>query len=356
MNKIIFEVLEKLENNGFTAYIVGGFVRDLLMGKDSFDVDICTDALPKDVKEIFSINEESSEYGSISFRYNDYNFDITTFRKEISYIKRKPVEIEFIKDLYTDTLRRDFTINSICLDKDGNLIDKLNGKKDIESKTIRLIGDNSKLEEDPLRILRAIRFATTLDFDIDTKLSDGINMYKDLVINLPLNRIKEEIDKILINENYKKGLDLLKRFDLLDYIGIKYKEIHFVNDLCGMWAQLEVNKDYPFTKEEKNNISKIKKVVNSNIDNYILYKYGLYICTVASKILGIDTDEIVNKYNELQIKNKDELAISILEIKDIINDSFEKAKEIENKIIKKVVNNEIKNNHDVLVNYVRQGR
>ena len=129
MNKVIFEVLEKLEKNGYTAYIVGGFVRDLLMEKESLDVDICTDALPKDVKKIFEINEESSEYGSISFRYNDYNFDITTFRKELTYLKRKPVEIEFIKDLYTDTLRRDFTINSICLDKDGNLIDKLDGRK-----------------------------------------------------------------------------------------------------------------------------------------------------------------------------------------------------------------------------------
>ena len=357
MNKVIFEVLEKLENEGYTAYIVGGFVRDLLMGKESLDVDICTDALPKDVKEIFSINEESSEYGSISFRYNDYNFDITTFRKEITYLQRKPVEIEFIKDLYTDTLRRDFTINSICLDKDGNLIDKLDGKKDIESKTIRLIGDNSKLEEDPLRILRAIRFATTLDFDIDTKLSDGINMYKDLVVNLSLNRIKEELDKILINENYEKGLKLLKRFDLLDYIGIKYNVIHFVNDLCGMWAQLEIDKDYPFTKEEKNNISKIREVIKTNMDNYTLFEYGLYICTVASKILGMNTDEIVESYNNLQIKNKDDLDISILEIKDIIHDDgFDKSKEIENDILLKVVNNEIENNHEVLVNYVRQGR
>ena len=358
MNKVIIEILEKLENNGYTAYVVGGFVRDLLMGIESRDVDIATTALPKEVKEVLDINEESSEYGSISFRYKDYNFDITTFRKEINYFKRKPIEIEFILDSDIDILRRDFTINSICLDKDGNLIDKLNGKKDIENKIIKLIGDNSKLKEDPLRILRAIRFATILDFEIDVNLCDAINMYKEYIKEISLTRVKEELDKILINKNYEKGLNLLKRFDLLDILGIKYNVIHFVNDLCGMWAQIEIENNYPFTKEEKSNINNIKEVTNNKIiDNYTLFKYGLYICTTASKIMKLDTDKVIEMYNSLQIKNKDDLQISILEIKDIINDEgFDKSKEIENDILNKVINNELKNDHDILVNDIRQGR
>ena len=99
MDKIIFDVLNKIEECGFKAYIVGGYVRDLLMGIKSIDVDICTDALPKDIKEIFNVPLESSEYGSINLKINNYNFDITTFREELKYIKRKPIEIKFIKDL-----------------------------------------------------------------------------------------------------------------------------------------------------------------------------------------------------------------------------------------------------------------
>ena len=357
MNNIIIDVLNKIEDNGFTAYVVGGYVRDLIMGKNSMDVDICTDALPKDIKEIFKLSEESSEYGSISFKIGDYNFDVTTFREEISYLNRKPVEIKYIKDLYTDTLRRDFTINSICIDKNGKMIDKLNGKKDIDNKIIRLIGDNTKLREDPLRILRAIRFATILDFTIDVSLCDGINMYKELIKEIPLTRVKLELDKILVSENYKKGLNYLKKFDLLEVLGIQYKHIISTQDLCGMWAQLKVSVDYPFTKEEKDNITKIKQIVNSNnLDNYTVFKYGLYISTVASKILNINSDKIVEIYNNLPITSKNELNISIPEIKDILDtDDFSLVKEIEEKIIIKIVNNELQNEHDLLVNYIRQG-
>ena len=356
MNNIIIEVLTKIEENGFIAYVVGGYVRDLIMGKTSMDVDICTDALPKDIKEIFELSEESSEYGSISFKIGDYNFDVTTFREEITYLNRKPVEINYIKDLYTDILRRDFTINSLCLDKEGKLIDKLNGKKDIDNKIIKLIGDNKKLEEDPLRILRAIRFATILDFEIDVDLCDGINMFKDLIKDIPINRVKEEIDKILISENYNKGLNYLKKFDLLEVLGIKYNHIVNTQDLCGMWSQLDLSLNYPFTKEEKDNISKIKEIVESKtLDNYTIFKYGLYISTVAAKIMEMDSDKIVEIYNSLPIASKQELDISVVEIKEIIDDEFEAAKETEEKIIKKIVNNELENEHDILVNYVRQG-
>ena len=356
MNNIIIEVLTKIEENGFIAYVVGGYVRDLLMGKNSMDVDICTDALPKDIKEIFELSEESSEYGSISFKIGDYNFDVTTFREEINYLNRKPVEIKYIKDLYTDILRRDFTINSICLDKDGKLIDRLNGKKDIDNKIIKLIGDTKKLEEDPLRILRAIRFACILDFELDTELCDGINMFKDLIKDIPINRVKVELDKILINENYKKGLNYLKKFDLLDILGIKYNHIISTQDLCGMWAQLEVNLDYPFTKEEKDNITKIKEIVESKVlDNYTIFKYGLYISTVAAKILGMDFEKIVEIYDNLPITSKKDLNISVVEIKEILDTDFDKAKEIEEKLIRKIVNNELDNEHNTLINYVRQG-
>lgn len=355
MDKIIFEVLNKIEKNGFKAYVIGGYVRDLMMGVKSIDVDICTDALPKDIKEIFSIASESNEYGSINFKFNNYNFDITTFREEIKYLKRKPVEMNYIKDLYIDVLRRDFTINTLCLDKEGNLTDILNGKKDLENKLIRLIGETERLKEDPLRILRAIRFATILDFDLDIKLCDGINMYKELLNSLSKNRIKNELNKILLNKNYKKGLDLLKRFDLLEYIGIQYNKLNYVEDLSGMWSQINIIKDIPFTKEEKNNISKIKEILKIGyVDNYIVYKYGLYISKVAAKILELNID-VVEIYNNLPISSNKELEIDILEIKKIIKKDFKESKIIQELIVKNVVNNNLENDYNDIVNFIKQG-
>ena len=355
MDKIIFEVLNKIEQAGFQAYVVGGYVRDLIMGIKSIDVDICTDALPKDIKEIFDIPSESSDYGSINFKINNYNFDITTFREEIKYLKRKPIEMKYIKDLYIDVLRRDFTINTICLDKNGTLVDMLDGKKDLENKIIKLIGDSDRLKEDPLRILRAIRFATNLDFEIDVKLCDGIYMYKELLDNLPSSRVKHELNKMLISKNYEKGLKLLKKFDLLCFIGIQYNKLIYVEDLCGMWAQIDVLKDIPFTKEEKNNILKIKEILGLGyIDNYIIYKYGLYISSVAAKILELDID-VVEIYEKLPIHTNKDLEINVVQIKEIMDKSFEDAKKVEEEIIINIVNNKLNNNYEDIENFIKQG-
>lgn len=358
MNKIIYDVLDKIEQSGFSAYIVGGYVRDLIMNITSYDVDICTNALPKDIKEIFNINKESNSYGSINFNINNYNFDITTFRKEKEYKKRRPTQIEFIKDLKEDIKRRDFTMNSLCIDKNSNFTDYLDGKNDILNKKIKLIGDNIKLKEDPLRILRAIRFATIYDFDLDDSLNDGIVMYKDYIKELSLERIKSELDKILISKNFKKGLNLLKKYNILKIIGIEnINDIKYVPDLCGMYAQIKISINYPFTKEEKKNIKLIKEITTGNvIDNKILYKYGLYISSVAGKILNYKNDEIVNMYDNLPIYSSKDLAINFLDIKEISKcKEFNEVKILQDFIINEILENKLVNNKDEIVKYIRQG-
>ncbi len=354
MDKVIKTVLDKIEDAGFSAYIIGGYVRDMLLGNNSLDIDICSDALPKDIKRIFDLNIESDEYGSINFRINEYNFDITTFREDIKYFKRKPVEINYIKDLYTDILRRDFTINIICMNNKSELIDLLNGKDDILNRKIKLIGDVSKLKDDPLRILRAIRFATILNFNIDVYLNDGIFMYKELVKTLSKNRIKKELDKILVSKNSYRGLDLINKYGLKENLGISYNDIQCVEDLNGMWAQIETTDDYPFTKAEKSNIKQIKEVLTyGKIDNYILFKYGLYISTIAGKIMGIDKELINSKYNELQIKNISDLCITIVEINDILNsNNFNVAHDYQKKIIDAILDNKLNNNKEEIIRFI----
>lgn len=318
MHKIIKEVLEELNKHGYQAYLVGGFVRDTLLGIKSYDVDICTSALPKEVHAIF--NMHSNNYGGANMTIGNYNFDITTFRKESSYKNRKPEKIEYIDDLKTDLLRRDFTINTIVMDKYGKVIDLLNGIEDLNNRLIKMVGNPSKrIEEDPLRILRAIRFATILDFQIDGKLVEVIKEKKTLINNLSKTRIREELDKILCNENFKKGLNLLKNLGIAEVIGISWDEINYIDDLMGMWSQIKFT-NLPFTNNEKSNIIKITEVVNSgNVTSETLFKYGLYINIVAGMILNIDVKEINMLYKKLPIKDKSDIDIKGKEIIELLN-------------------------------------
>ena len=163
--------LKTIEDNGFEAYIVGGFVRDYILGIESNDVDICTNAKPSDIRKIFKDKcLPNQEYGSVVVIVKNVRFEVTTFRREITYIdNRKPVEFEYIDSLLEDLQRRDFTINTICMDKDKNIIDVLSGKNDILRREINTVGNSfDKLSQDSLRILRAIRFATVLDFKLSS--------------------------------------------------------------------------------------------------------------------------------------------------------------------------------------------
>ena len=318
MHKIIKEVLEVLNKHGYQAYLVGGFVRDTLLGIKSYDVDICTSALPKEVHAIF--NMHSNNYGGANMTIGNYNFDITTFRKESNYKNRKPEKIEYIDDLKTDLLRRDFTINTIVMDKYGKVIDLLNGIEDLNNRLIKMVGNPSKrIEDDPLRILRAIRFATILDFQIDGKLVEVIKEKKNLINNLSKTRVREELDKMLCNENFKKGLNLLKDLGIAEVIGISWDEINYIDDLMGMWSQIKFT-NIPFTNNEKSNIIKITEVVNSgNVTSETLFKYGLYINIVAGMILNIDVKEINMLYKKLPIKDKSDIDIKGNEIIELLN-------------------------------------
>ena len=352
MEKNIKKILETLENEGYQAYLVGGYVRDYLLGVTSFDVDIATDALPKDIHRIF--NSSKNNYGSVNIKIDKLNVDITTFRKDLNYVNRRPSKVVYINNLKDDLERRDFTINAICMNKDGKIIDLLNGCKDLDRRTIKMIGDiDVKLKEDPLRIMRAIRFACILDFKIEDELYEKIKEYSYLVGDLSKERIKNELDKILISKNYKYGLELMKDTRISEVLGINYDDINYVDDLLGMWAQVKVL-NIPFTNVEKGNIIKITEVLDfGKIDNEILYKYGLYISRVAGKILNIKTTKISKMYNKLPIKSREDIDItskeisSIVGVGEVIGDTY--------KIIEKeILNYRLKNKKSEILKYLEK--
>lgn len=353
MNKTAKEILTILEHNGFEAYIVGGYVRDFLLGIQSTDIDICTNATMKEVLEY--ISGEVNEYNSLNLKRNELNIDITTFRIDGTYQNRRPVEVSYTNDLKQDLERRDFTINTICMNKEGKIIDLLKGRDDLEKKCIQMVGYvKTKIKEDPLRILRAIRFATTLDFDLECVLEEEILKQGHLVETLSNYRIKEEIAKILTSPHYKKGLKLLKKLNLCEKIGIEYTNLVYTKDICGMWAQMHITKNFPFTKTEKENIVKIQEIKKLGIINReVIYTYGLYLSLIAGEILGIDSESIYEIEKEMPIKEKKDLALSFMEIIDILKIKPSKiAGEIEKELLIEVLNGRVLNEKQELTNYL----
>ena len=360
MNNEIKSILNTIENNGYEAYVIGGFVRDHLLGIKSTDIDIATNALPKDLKKIFkNYNAKVSLYGAFKILTDQYHFDITTYRKELSYSNRRPDKIEYVNNLLEDINRRDFTINTICMNSKGEILDELKGINDLKSKTIKCVGDpNIKLKEDPLRILRALRFAITLDFKLDSQLLKAIKKNIKLVKTLSYTRQKEELDRILVNDNAIKGLKILKNLGILKELKIRYHQVIAVDDLCGMYAQLDIDANYPFTKEEKDNIDKLKTIIKGKkINNIVIYNYGLYLSSVAAKILNINPLKVAEMAHKLPIKSIKELNITVSEIITILNIKPSKIiKTIQNDLIINILNGKLINDKDQIICYIINNR
>lgn len=315
MLKVAKKILEEIEEAGYEAYIVGGFVRDYLLGIPSNDIDICTSATPKELKKIFPDSEvPKDDYGSVILMKKNIHFEITTFRRELVYKNhRQPEKIEYVRELYQDLLRRDFTINAICMDKEGNIIDYLNGKGDLEKRRIVAIGDSDlKLSQDALRILRAVRFATTLDFTLDGALFSSIIQHKTLLRSLSYERKREELDKIFTSSNAKAGIALLIEMGLDVELELPHlANIYYTDSLMAIWAVLDVLDLYPFTANEKDLISSIKEAsLCRNLDPFNLYKYGLYVSSVAGEMKGESALEIAKAYNALPIYSRRDIDIS----------------------------------------------
>lgn len=355
-NKAI-RVLNIFKKYGYQAYIVGGYPRDKILGIKTNDIDICTDAKPREIMEIFDTDGVSDVgYGSVRVIYKGVIFDVTTFRRDIKYENnRKPIKIKYVTDLKKDLLRRDFTINTLCIDSDGNYIDLLDAKKDIDNKNITTVGNpRYRLKEDSLRILRAIRFAACLDFDIDSKTKMYIKKYGYLLKYLSNSRKKDELDKIFAAKDKEKGRDLIIELELDKYLELdNLKEIELCDDIIGIWSQLNTSIDYPFSKVEKDNISKIKEMLNEDIDAYTIYKNGLYVSSVVGNIKKISYQKINTIYSNLPIKSRKDIVINGMEIANVLNkEPGNYLKEITNDIEKKIVYGTLENDKEVLKKYI----
>jgi tRNA nucleotidyltransferase (CCA-adding enzyme) len=194
------QVIHQLNENGFKAYLVGGCVRDLLLGRRIHDLDVCTDATPQQVAAVFKRAVLTGiKYGTVTVFSGETPVEVTTFRAESGYVKaRRPKQVTFVSDLITDLSRRDFTINAIAMDGSGRLIDPFDGRQDIVKRCIRTVGPpGERFAEDALRMIRAVRFVGQLSFSIEPGTCQAMLRHRALLKSLSRERITQELDKIM---------------------------------------------------------------------------------------------------------------------------------------------------------------
>ena len=223
------KALELLHASGHEAYLVGGSVRDVLMGIKAHDYDITTSATPEEMKAAFDgyrIIETGIKHGTITFLYEGEPIEITTYRIEGEYKdNRHPESVEFTKKLDLDLSRRDFTVNALVYNEDEGVKDLFNGEQDIKDKIIRAIGEpRRRFEEDALRILRAVRFASQLGFDIEEKTKAAMIECAPLLHNISAERVNTELTKLLLGKNVKKAI--LDNYLVLGEIIPEIKKMH----------------------------------------------------------------------------------------------------------------------------------
>jgi len=223
-------ILEKLNSTGYEAYLVGGCVRDFLLGKTPEDYDITTNALPQTVMKIFGdvayTVGTGLSHGTVTVVKDGFSAEVTTFRIDGDYLdSRHPESVEFSANLLDDVMRRDFTVNSIVYSPCSGMKDYVGGLNDLEARIIRCVGDPQKrFEEDSLRILRALRFSSVLGFDIEEHTSKAIFEKAYLLKNISKERISSEFIKLLCGKNVEKIL-------------LKYREViaMFIPEICPMF-------------------------------------------------------------------------------------------------------------------------
>ena len=225
MTNTLFEqakpLLEQLEHHGYQAYYVGGCVRDYLMERPIHDIDITTSATPDEVEALFDKTiPVGKEHGTINVVYQGENYEITTFRAEAEYTDhRRPSEVYFVRELYEDVKRRDFTMNALAMDTDYQLHDYFNGRADIHHKLIRTVGEaQERFDEDALRILRGLRFQAQLGFDIEQATYTAMKSNCSSLEYLSVERVVVELRKLLSGDEASRGYRNMVDMEAFNYL------------------------------------------------------------------------------------------------------------------------------------------
>lgn len=345
-------IIDKIYENGYEAFIVGGCVRDSILGINPNDYDITTNAKPKDIINIFKdfkIIDNGIKHGTVGVVVDKDIYEITTYRIEGEYENnRKPKDVEFTTNIYEDLKRRDFTINAIAYNDKVGIIDKFNGIRDLRRKIVQTVGNpDERFNEDGLRLIRAIRFSSKLSFAIEEKTLKSIYKNADIIKNISKERITDEFSKMILSDNpqdiillYKTGI--FKSIGIYSYISEKgYKEFESslgvlrfcLDDLVQRMAMLEyiIKQNKIPSKSIVNTLiySNKIKVECENIVDFMLMEYDnvdslnikLILNKVGPKILlkALELKKVFYKNSLYNDKNNYNIKEKIFILDNIIN-------------------------------------
>ncbi|GGI62928.1 CCA tRNA nucleotidyltransferase [Limosilactobacillus caviae] len=383
-------VLQKIEAAGYEAYFVGGCVRDTILHDEIHDIDIATSAYPSEIKAIFNHTVDTGiEHGTVMILDHGTGYETTTFRTESGYQDfRRPDKVTFVRSLNEDLQRRDFTINALALREDGEVIDLFNGLADLQKRLIRAVGDpNERFHEDALRMMRAVRFASKLDFVIDVPTLKGIKENAPLLAKIAVERIRVELEKLFLGQNPVAGLKDFIATGLYQYCPglantkdqlatlLVLNQWHLENEaqvwaVLGLQLQLDQSEIAKFLKKWKTAndlIAQVKKIIPAvnaihqrNLTPSLMFRTGdsaLHDANQVAKLYGwaIEDSELQKAYQRLPIKSAKDLAI---DGKMLITKAGIKPGPVMGKIIQQltllVLNDEVANDTTTLLNKAQE--
>jgi tRNA nucleotidyltransferase (CCA-adding enzyme) len=345
-------IIQTLINHGFEAYFVGGAVRDSILGIEVDDIDIATSAPPEKVIEIFPKTiPVGIEHGTVIVRMRHLSFEVTTFRREGKYLDyRHPSSVDFVTSINEDLMRRDFTINAMALTIDGKLVDPFDGQVDLKRRVLRTVGEpNERFQEDPLRMMRGVRFISSLGFTLDECTKKSILGNNQLLENIAIERITVEFEKMLMGKFYTMAFQELVNSKLYQFLPgsmpaeglIAFGSLEILQNITieERWSLLlykcQIRQLDHFLKQWKLPRQKLKKIISitnlinekeiNEINPWFVYKEGLDSAISFSKLKNIlnqteHSNEIIQEIGDkLSITNRRELAVNGTDLMQWIN-------------------------------------
>lgn len=381
-------ILKNIEEAGFEAYFVGGSVRDHILGLPIHDVDIATSAYPEEIKSIFKKTIDTGiKHGTVTVLMDDESYEITTFRTESGYQDyRRPDKVTFVRSLTDDLKRRDFTINALAVDHDGNVVDKFDGLTDLKNHLIKAVGvAEERFHEDALRMMRAVRFQSQLDFSIESKTEQAIADNAPLLEKIAVERVHEEFVKMMLGRAWKKGfkdylhLDLATHcpgfHDSLDDLAklLKTNDVQMLDETM-VWVS--IGHVLNLSGDDLNHFLRLWKVSNQvreeclatentlddfqsgNFDIWNIYQNGIRNIPRVEELcqlfkIQIDKAKIDKAVSEIPIKNSHALKITGKDVIDILQiKPGPKIGEYMNTLEKAVVTQAVTNSYKDLQRYL----
>jgi len=372
------KIIQILNEKGFVAYIVGGYVRDFLLHKLSEDIDIATNALPSEVNALFPKTLLTGlKHGTVTVIYQNHQYEITTFRTEDTYIlNRKPEQVTFVSSLEEDVKRRDFTMNALALTIDDQVIDYVGGRNDIENKTIRAVGNPyERFKEDALRMLRAFRFVSQIGFSIDQEALAAIKQNAHLIENISYERIISEFEHMISGNYFLEAIEILVSTSIHTHL-ISFKkglekiiETNFIpKDLfelltiCAVSSSYDEIKKLPISNQIKKEVRIVCDMFELDIKEFtkpLIFRNGLSNCLLANQLnvsikKTIDKKEtIIESYQTMPIHKQCDLKFKgddIIQLYDKLPGAW--ISDILEDICLKVLLGQLENDYQIIKSYL----